>query len=289
METSQIAADPALAVLPQCGDTPCSCGGGGAGAAAPSFVYALGRIEPRFPRVSVERELAQAIGRDETSGLADRQALQRVLANPANRYLARQLCWVLSIEGLETYLLQPRHPVDFELLVEALRPTPRPTDVDVVIGLKGPVASPEVCNGLLVPIVAFDQIYSFSSDQLLAAVPRPEGTEEERFRPSLEEVFSRVRLMTDNAGATDEHRALNYLAVRYPAIYTKTAEYHGSNWSLTGVEVRPSRLSTIRRIVDVIFTYTHRNTDVAEKQLARVDVTDEFPFLTTRLSPYFDR
>ena len=30
--------------------------------------------------------------------------------------------------------------------------------------------------------------------------------------------------MTDNAGATDEHRALNYLAVRYPAIYAKAAE-----------------------------------------------------------------
>jgi hypothetical protein len=25
--------------------------------------------------------------------------------------------------------------------------------------------------------------------------------------------------LTDNAGATDEHRALNYLAMRYPAIY----------------------------------------------------------------------
>ena len=30
--------------------------------------------------------------------------------------------------------------------------------------------------------------------------------------------------MTDNAGATDEHRALNYLAMRYPAIYAKAAE-----------------------------------------------------------------
>src|ERR1700733_5615876 len=26
------------------------------------FVYALGRIEPRFPRISVEKELAQATG-----------------------------------------------------------------------------------------------------------------------------------------------------------------------------------------------------------------------------------
>jgi hypothetical protein len=215
--------------------------------------------------------------------------LHRALSNPANRYLVRQLCWVLTIEGLETYLLQPRNPMDYDLLVEALRPVPRPTDVDVVIGYRGPVASPDICNGLMVPIVAFDQIYSFSVGQLLDAIPRPEGVEEERYRASLEEVFSRVGQITDNAGADDDHRALNYLAVRYPAVYSRTAEYHERNCSLTGLEVRPSSLGTTRKIVDVIFTYTHRINDVAEKQIARVDVTDEFPFLTTKLSPYFDR
>ncbi len=288
MEMSQITDDAALSVVPMCGDAPCGCGGKGA-AAAQSFVYALGRIEPRFPRVSVERELAQAIGRDQTGGLTDREALHRALSNPANRYLVRQLCWVLTIEGLETYLLQPRNPLDYDLLVEALRPAPRLTDLDVVIGLRGPVASPDVCNGLMVPIVAFDQIYSFSVDQLLDAVPRPDGVEEQRFRATLEEVFSRVRQIADNAGADDDHRALNYLAVRYPAVYTRTAEYHERNSSLAGLEVRPSGLGSTRKIVDVIFTYTHRTTDVAEKLLARVDVTDEFPFLTTKLSPYFDR
>jgi hypothetical protein len=41
--------------------------------------------------------------------------------------------------------------------------------------------------------------------------------------------------------------------------------------------------------VDVIFTYTNRNTDVDEKFAVRVDVTDKFPFLVTKLSPYYDR
>jgi PatG C-terminal len=39
----------------------------------------------------------------------------------------------------------------------------------------------------------------------------------------------------------------------------------------------------------VIFTYTHRQTDVAEKYFIRIDVTEEFPFLVTKLSPYYDR
>ena len=95
--------------------------------------------------------------------------------------------------------------------------------------------------------------------------------------------------LPDNAGATDEHRALNYVAMRYPAIYAKAAEEFGRDFSLTGVEVRPSTLSSTRNIVDVIFSYTNRNTDFTEKFFLRVDVTEEFPFLVTKLSPYYDR
>jgi hypothetical protein len=49
------------------------------------------------------------------------------------------------------------------------------------------------------------------------------------------------------------------------------------------------RLSGVRKVVDVIFSYTHRQTNVTEKYFTRVDVTEEFPFLVTRLSPYYDR
>jgi len=259
------------------------------GTTTPSYVYALGRVMPRFPSLAVEKEFAQITGRAETTGLTDRQALQSVLSQRSNRYLARQLCWVLEIEGLETYLLVPRDPADFDLLVEALRPAPSPMDLDVVVGVRGPIAPPEACNGLMIPIVAFDQIYSFDRDALIKAVPRPEKVTAKEFEPAAEELFDRIMQMADNAGATDEHRALNYLAVRYPAIYATASEAFGRNGSLTGVEVRPSRLSGVRKIVDVIFSYTNRNTDVVEKFFARVDVTEEFPFLVTKLSPYYER
>jgi len=32
-----------------------------------------------------------------------------------------------------------------------------------------------------------------------------------------------------------------------------------------------------------------RQTDVTEKYFVRVDVSERFPFLVTRLSPYYDR
>ncbi len=267
-----------------------TCGSSGAPGTVMSFVYALGKIEPRFPRLSVEKEFAQVAGRTETAGLADRQVLRSVLSKPENRYLARQLCWVMMIEGTETYILLPRDSYALDLLVEALRPTPSVMDLDAVIGLKGPVAPPEMCNGLQVPIVAFDQIYSFDREALLKAIPRPaDKSGAKEFATAAGEVFDRIMQMTDNAGSTDEHRALNYLAVRYPAIYAKTAEAFVQSASLTAVEVRPSTLTGARKIVEVIFSYTNRTTDVTEKFFCRVDVTEEFPFLVTKLSPYFDR
>ncbi|MGQ0445582.1 MAG: hypothetical protein ACT4O2_10775, partial [Beijerinckiaceae bacterium] len=35
--------------------------------------------------------------------------------------------------------------------------------------------------------------------------------------------------------------------------------------------------------------FTNRTTDLAEKWFARVDVTEEFPFLVAKLPPYYDR
>ena len=255
-----------------------------------SYIFALGRIQPRFPRPSIEKEYFQMLGRaGDTAGQTDPQAMRSTLARRESRYLVRQLCWVLTIEGLETYILQPRDPADFDLLIDALRPSPRTTDVDIVIGVRGPIAAPQMCNGLMVPIVFVDQIYSFDIDALIKSIPRPEGVRENQFKSTAEELFNRIIQLADNAGATDEQRALNYLSVRYSAVYARTADMHNRNSSLSSVEVRPSNLSGTRKIVDVIFSYTNRNTDVVEKYFVRVDVTEEFPFLVTKLSPYYDR
>ncbi|MGH7987757.1 MAG: hypothetical protein ACREQX_15945 [Candidatus Binataceae bacterium] len=253
----------------------------------PSFVYVLGKIEPRFPRLSVEKEFAQAIGRAETAGLTDRQALERVLRE--NRYLIRQLCWVMTVGGVETYIVLVRDPTDLHLLVETLRLGPAPGDLDLVVGMRGPMAPPEMCNGLTVPLLVADQIYAFGRDQLLASIPRAEGVSAERFAGSAGEAFDLIMQWTDNVGATDEHRALNYLAVRYPAIYSLVYEAHERNLSFAAVDVRPSTLSGPRKIVDVIFSLVNRATDVIEKHAVRVDVTEEFPFLVKKMSPHYDR
>src|SRR5262249_49843654 len=152
-------------------------------------------------------------------------------------------------------------------------PAPTPLDLDCVVGVRGPIASPDVCNGLMVPVVAFDQIYSFDRETLIKAIPKPEKLSVEEFGPAAEELFDRIMQMADNAGATDEHRALNYLAVRYQAIYANAAEAFARNASLVSVDVQISALSGTRKILDVIFSYANRTTDVVEKFFCRCDVT----------------
>ena len=142
------------ATCASCGTSLESNGNGG----DTSYVFAIGRVEMRFPSLGVEKEFAQATGRAETKGLTDRAAAHAVLSDPANRYIARHICWVFTIEGLETYILVPRDPSDYDQLLEAVRPQPTPLDLDVVVGVKGPMAPPDACNGLMVPIVVFDQI-----------------------------------------------------------------------------------------------------------------------------------
>jgi hypothetical protein len=141
----------------------------------------------------------------------------------------------------------------------------------------------------MVPIVAFDQLYTFTHDALIKAIPKPENVTAEDFEPAAQEVYDRIMQMADNLGAEDEHRALNYLVMRYPAIYATAVERFAQDFSMTGVETRLSTLSSTRNIVDVIFSYTKRSTDFTEKWFVRVDVTEEFPFLVTKMSPYYDR
>lgn len=252
----------------------------------PSYVYALGLIEPRFPSLDVEKEFAQVTGRSGTEGLTDRAALHEVLRQPGNRYLARKLCYVFTIRGIEHYILEAE-PSEIDMVVESIRPAPEEGDVDCLIGIRGPIAPPTACNGLMVPIVSVTQVYSFDVESFRKAIPKPEQASAEQFERSATELFNRIRVMAENAGATDEHRALNYVAMRYPAIYELTGQMFNENKSFSGVEVRPSRISGTRNIVLVIFTYTNRQTDVSEKYFCRVDVSGEFPFLVSKLAPFY--
>jgi len=255
----------------------------------PPHVYAIGNIEARFPSLAVEKEFAQATRGAASAGLSDRALFHATLNAPENRYIARQLCWVLVIRGMDTYIVRPRYQADLDLLVESIRPEPSPADLDVVIGSQGPLATPDMCNGMIVPVVHFDQIYSFDRDALSGLVPRSAELSDAQNDAAVGQVLDMVLRVADNAGATDEHRALNYLTMRYSDIYTRTAEQFHADFSLTDVEVRQSTLGGDRNLVNCVFSYTSRQSGFTEKLAVTVDVTEKFPFLVDRLGPYYDR
>lgn len=91
------------------------------------------------------------MGRSDAKGLTDLQTTQSVLSKKENRYLARKVCWVMTVEGLETYILKPRDPGDLSMLLEAIRQAPSRSDLDVVIGALGPIAPPECATGYRFP------------------------------------------------------------------------------------------------------------------------------------------
>ena len=275
-----------------CGKEGCSCNSEGSKMLPRSYVYAIGKVIHRFPNKSLEMELAQAMGRrseGETRGLTHTEIVHKALTDLENRYISRQICYVLNIEGLETYILVPRDPADFSKLAEALRPAPDVGDIDVIIGRRGSLAPPEMCNGLVVPIVMVDQIYSFDRDALMKAIPKQKGQNEEQFKKTSGAILNHIIQIADNAGNTDEHRALNYLAVRYDEIYHRTQLAQDENYSFTGIEIHHSRLSGTRKIVNVIFSYENRGNRAVQKWFVRVDVTEEFPFLVSPMQEYFER
>lgn len=257
-----------------------------------SFVYAIGRIHPVFPSRGLEREYQQIVAGTEIKEAAtEAEVMHSVLSRAQYQYLTRKLWWTFSVEGIDTYVLAIRHQADLHVLIESLRAARRPRDVDVLIGTRDGIASRHVGHAGHLPLVMVDHAYSFDTASLLHRLEssRPGSSSDKRHSLSAEELFDRVVQLADNAGNSDEHRALNYLAVRYDGIYHKTADAYVRNMTLAGVEVRPSRLSGTRNIVDVILKFADRMTLGEERWFVRVDVTDQFPFVVTPLTQYFER
>lgn len=253
------------------------------------YIYTIGKIVPRFPRKDLEKEYYQVMHGLNTKGKSDNEIMASIFTDENYKYIAYEMCWVFTIEGLEIYILRANNKEAFEQFVKSTNPLPTHNDINIIIGIKGPLSSPELCNGLILPIVTVDKVYSIDEDSLLKVIPRNAEEDEQKFNATSRELFNRIIQMADNLGATDEHRALNYLSVRYDAIYAHAYKMHLDDFSLIAIDVLPSRLSGTRKIVDVIFTYRNRKTDFVDKYFVRVDIQEKYPFLVSPLSAYYNR
>jgi hypothetical protein len=289
MSTAAAYSPGSSASQPACGTCGSPRGQEAVATGASPFVYAIGRLEPRFPTLGVEKELAQAIGKAGTARLTDREAMHAVLTEPDRAYLVRQLCWILTIESTDAYVVVPHDGVDVRLLLGALRPTPRAGDLDVVIGTVGPFSDGRGCNGVRLPTVHLAQIYSFDVDGFVKNLSKPKDVSDNAFGSTVEEVLARASQLTDNMGVRDEHRAVNYLVTRDASLYTEVSQQYGKNASLAAVRVLASPLSGPRKVMEVVLEFRNRETDILERRFVNVDVSDVFPFKMSKWAPYTDR
>jgi hypothetical protein len=249
------------------------------------YVFAIGQIRARFRDPGVEKEFAQVVGATDTDGLTTDEVLREVLARPENRYLARQMQYVLTIQGVDTYDVVPRYSDDYDKLIAAVRPAPTPLDLDVVVGVREPLTTAGTCAGLTLPVLEFHQLYSFDRPSLFKAIEKPDGMPAERFQATADEVLTKILQITENAGATPEDRAANFVACRYEAVYLKTFEAFAGDYALTSIDVRPAAVGGDEGVMSFTVTYTSRATDLTEKYSVLVSTRYMNPYLLTRLGP----
>jgi hypothetical protein len=104
---------------------------------------------------------------------------------------------------------------------------------------------------------------------------------------AMRQLFFRLTRRADNQGFADGHRALNYAALRYPALYRATLRALDDSKPLIDVETRQIP-SGDRRLVSVRFIFRDRQTHIVERYSCAVDMTGEFCFLAAPLSPTYD-
>lgn len=299
-------------VAPAQSATGCACGAPGGqctcaeGGANSHFVYVLGSVDIRFPDPSIAAELqdvARALaipeprGARENGSAADplRNWYHQILGNPGARYVARQVCWVLTVEKQPAYYLNLRDPYDLNALIACLAHPE--DDLDLFVG-SSPLIPVDRSNGFVAPELAVEHLSRFKRADLLRMFrtpgkkpPKHDESAADGSEPSaddFERFYNKIVQSADNFGDTDMWRALNYLAVRYQPLYQICAEMARKGYWFDGVRVATSRLAREKRIVDPIFSFQNASGAV-QKHFVRVDVSHLFPMVVNHIDDYVDR
>lgn len=271
----------------------CDACAGRTAAAADRYVYAIGKLDVRFPSLGIEREFQQRerqLFAEKTAPKGRGELLHAVLE--ANVHLAQRVCYVLQVGGVPAYILAPSGASLRAELLQAVRHLSRQDHWVVAIGRAGGLGAPASCGGIVAPLVSTDQIYAFRESEWFESLKaRLEPILEERnvqpgdMRDPVLELFARVLNSGENVGGTDAHRALNFAIVQHPGVFLAYLE-RADRFVLDRIETRLLPGIGTRRTVAVVLTFIERSTGVPERLFCRVDVTEEWPFLAGAMEGY---
>jgi len=129
---------------------------------------AVGRLRASFPSLGLQREYAEAAEADPDAPVASSD-LKELISQDEYRYLARQMCWVFTVNSVDVCVVVPRSDTDLDEMVESLAAD----DEDRVLVLVGEPATrlpASGCSDAGLPMVSPVQLLSFTMDQFAGAV-----------------------------------------------------------------------------------------------------------------------
>ena len=131
-----------------------------------TFRLCAGSVDIRFPDPSISEELQGVAGNIKQKANQElRDWYRQVLKESHARYVARQLCWVLTIEGLPAYYLALR---DLNDLIDLITCLSRPRDEDLCLFVGSSSLAPvEALPGIRLPVLNVEQLSCFEKPDII--------------------------------------------------------------------------------------------------------------------------
>ncbi|WP_298769350.1 hypothetical protein [uncultured Shewanella sp.] len=245
----------------------CDCSNGECNCDTSRLVYVLGQLRPFFPRLDLQKAFDAAatelkLKEDDYYGVFNYVEIpdnKTELAFRPYLYIAEQVCWVLSIHHVDTYLVVPRFQLELDAFIQALSPTCKEDQLAITGGL-GPVSPPHYCHDLSLPMVICDHI-----------------------SPILPQNHDKLSLKT-NDGVSDVSRAVNFLVFNYKNLEDDASlgehELRALHYQLDYQEVG-------RVVVEIILTYYLNGLEIF--YVCGIDVTNKYPFIAFPLRHYLPK
>ena len=249
-----------------------------------TYFYGIGIITADFPSLHVEKEFYQTAPKD-ASNPPTQRLLFDTLSKSENLYIAREMCWKFIMNGgITSYLIKPKSEIELYSLISVLEPGSS-IKLTALVGEKGSIAPPEMCNGLELPVITCHKILSYSVKNILDNIVSSKISYQQA-----QYIFSRMIPLVDNTGDNDGFRAINYLALNYYDIYSNiyTADELSDNPNelayFRGVQTLPSLVQGDSKLIDVVFAYSKGSEQF--KYVCKVNISGMYPFLVNPIVPY---
>jgi PatG C-terminal/PatG Domain len=131
------------------------------------YVLAIGSLRVAIPSIAVAREINRLAG-SPAKNVVQEPVPSQLISGSDRKYISRHLCWLLNIEGKDSYLLFSRVPGETEMLLAAYSQGGGEGGGRVLVnGLLGPVPTDESSGGFKLPTVVFDEVSPLSMVKML--------------------------------------------------------------------------------------------------------------------------